>query len=554
MSAGFAKIERMFEDGDPLAAAGVRGTADLAGLQPAGLVAAVEASYRLESVLVARRLAAVAQLLRRRATAVERAEREHGYAVIDGFEQTTAEVAAAMNLSPTAASFLVSHAEALDVRLPKVAALFAEGRTDWRTVRLIISRTELVNDQKLMDRLDASMAARIATWQGWSKQRIVNAVDAAVRLADPDAARERRSAAEGDRFIGVSAKENGMAEVYGTVAAAAAAAFDQRLSQLAKQVCSADPRTLDQRRADALAALTEGRRLECGCRQPECPRRTDVVASNAAPTGAQVVVTVVASEQTVNGQGGLPGYLDGYGVIDAEQVRELAANASIRLADPRTSARAALRYQPSAALERAIRCRDLTCRFPGCCRPATHCDIDHTVPFNHQQPEAGGLTVASNLKCLCRQHHRLKTFGGWLDKQLADGTVIWTSPVGQTYRTSPAGVDLFPQSRAPACAAPPPNSRRRAKRRSARIAQARKHNREQRPVNDSRCKLEAAREEEIAARRFRNHMRDMLFLFKGAPSTSPFCRWVNDPREPEELPAEWTPDIELQPQPEDPPF
>ncbi|WP_394328731.1 DUF222 domain-containing protein, partial [Mycobacterium avium] len=44
-----------------------------------------------------------------------------------------------------------------------------------------------------------------------------------------------------------------MAEVHGSVAAAAATAFDRRLSQLAKQVCPADPRTLDQRRADALA-------------------------------------------------------------------------------------------------------------------------------------------------------------------------------------------------------------------------------------------------------------------------------------------------------------
>jgi hypothetical protein len=37
-------------------------------------------------------------------------------------------------------------------------------------------------------------------------------------------------------------------------------------------------------------------------------------------------------------------------------------------------------------------------------------------------------------------------------------------------------------------------------------------------------------------------MRDMLFTFKGAPSTSPFCTWVNDPREAEELPADWRPD------------
>ena len=27
-------------------------------------------------------------------------------------------------------------------------------------------------------------------------------------------------------------------------------------------------------------------------------------------------------------------------------------------------------------------------------------------------------------------------------------------------------------------------------------------------------------------------MRDMLFLFKGTPSTSPYCTWVNDPENP----------------------
>ena len=540
---------------DPLTSAGVDTPAAIADLAPTALVATVESSYRLESVLVARRLAAVAGLLRHRVGAAEQAEPEHGYAVIDGFEQTTAEVAAAMNLSPAAASYLVSHAEALDVRLPKMAALLAEGRTDWRTVRLIITRTDLVTDDKVMAELDDSLAARIANWHGWSKQRIVNAVDAAVRVADPDAARERRIAAEGDRYIGITAHDNGMAEVYGTVAAAAAAAFDRRLSQLAKQVCPADPRTLDHRRADALAALTEGRRLACACGLAECPSRVDVVGSEDGPAATQVVVTVVTGEQTILGQSDLPGYLEGYGVIDAEQVRELAATASLRLADPQTSAAAALRYQPSAALERAIRCRDLTCRFPGCSRPATHCDIDHTIPFNHDNPAVGGATVESNLKCLCRQHHRLKTFGGWQDRQLTDGTVIWTSPTGQTYRTAPAGVDLFPQAGAPACAAPSLNRRTRAKQRSARIAQARNHNRKQRPVNEAQRAYEEARNKEIADRKFRNHMRDMLFLFKGKPSDSPFCPWVNDPREPEELPPNWQPqNFRVEQQPDDPPF
>jgi hypothetical protein len=530
----------------------------VSSLDPAALVAVVESTHRQESALIARRMAAVAALLRHRAAATERAEHLRGHARIDAFEQTAAEIAAAMNLSPMAATYLVSNAEALDTRLPEVAALLADGRTDWRTVQLIISRTDLITDDELIAKVDQSLAARIGKWHGWSRQRIVNAVDAAVRATDPDAARERRAAAEDDRHIGINALDNGMAELYGTVAASAATAFDRRLSKLAKQVCPADPRTVDQRRADALAALAQGGRLACGCGQTDCPATSTESDTNREPGGAQVVINVVASDQTVHGDSTAPGYLEGYGVIDAAQVRKLAAAAaaSLRLADPLTSPAAALRYQPSAALERAIRCRDLTCRFPGCSRPAMVCDIDHTIPFNHGNPSAGGLTVAENLKCLCRQHHRLKTFhGGWLDSQLPDGTVTWRSPTGRTYWTSPAGADLFPPPRGPACAAPTPNARSRSKQRSARIAQARKHNRELRPVNEARRQLEEARKREIGARKFRNHMRDMLFLFKGTPSTSPFCTWVNDPREPEELPEDWTPD-EAAPAslPDDPPF
>ncbi len=538
---------------DPLAVAGVGDVAAIGGLDPAALVSVVAASHQVESTLVARRLAAVAALLRFRVAEAERAESSHDYADLDGYERAAAEVAAVMNLSPMAAGYLVSHAEALTTRLPNVAALLARGDTDWRTVRLIISRTELVTDPEVMGKLDAGLAARIGNWHSWSQQRIVNAVDAAVRVADPDAARERRVAAEEDRYIGMSALDNGMAEIYGTVAAAAASEFDRRLSELAKQVCPDDPRTLAHRRADALAALTEGRRLTCQCGNPECPSKIEAGAVEQAAGGAQVVVTVIAGKDTLTGADSRPAYLEGYGVIDAEQVRELAAAGLVRFADAAASPAAASRYQPSAALERFVRCRDLTCRFPGCSRRATYCDLDHTIPFNHQNPRAGGLTVASNLKCLCRQHHRLKTFGGWRDQQLADGTVIWTAPNGQTYRTAPAGVDLFPELGTSPCAPPPPNRRSRSKQRSARIAAARNHNREQRPINEERRRVEQARKDEIAARKFRNHMRDMLFLFKGKPSTSPLCTWINDPHESEELPPDWQPK-KPKPLPDEPPF
>ena len=97
-------------------------------------------------------------------------------------------------------------------------------------------------------------------------------------------------------------------------------------------------------------------------------------------------------------------------MIDAGQVRELAESAKLRPVEcPTVTPELALRYQASAALERWIRCRDVTCRFPGCDRPATHCDVDHTIPFNHANPAAGGLTVPGNLACYCREQMTRKT-------------------------------------------------------------------------------------------------------------------------------------------------
>jgi hypothetical protein len=497
-----------------------------------------------ESALMARRCAVIAALLALRTGEAEEADPDPGWSMITGFARTTAEVSAAMNMSPMGAQHLVAQAEALDTRLPKVAALLAAGVTDWRTVQLIISRTELVSDDALMARLDASLAERIGSWQCWSRRRIINAVDAAVRAIDPDAAKERRVRANDERHISVTPLPDGMAQVRGSLPATAGAAFDKRLAEMATSLCAKDSRTITQRRADALTALCEGRNLACDCGQPDCPARP--AESEPGTGGVQTVINVIATEATVVGESDQPGYLEGYGVIDADQVRELADTATIRPVEcPDVTEEEAMRYQPSAALERWIRCRDLTCRFPGCDRKAAICDIDHTQPFNHADPASGGWTVWWDLACYCREHHRLKTFhggpGGWRDEQLPDGTIVWTSPTGREYRSTPAGYDLFPQLRE-ACRAPTPRKRHRSQEQAKRIARARTKLREQRPVNAETRRVNYAIKREIELRKWRNHMRKMLILFKGGePSTSPWCTWVNEPFEPEELPPDWKP-------------
>jgi hypothetical protein len=459
--------------------------------------------------LMARRCAAIAALLAVRTDQAEQEDPDPGWSMITGFARTTAEVSAAMNMSPMGAQHLVAQAEALATRLPRVGALLAAGQTDWRTVQLIISRTGLVNDDTLMAELDASLAARIESWQCWSRRRIINAVDAAVRAIDPDAAKERRVRADDERHISVTPLPNGMAQVRGTLPATAGAAFDKKLSEMATSVCAKDSRTIAQRRADAATALSEGRNLACDCGQAECPARS--TDAESAPGGVRTVINVIATEDTVTGEGNQPGYLEGYGVIDADQVRELAESATIRPVEcPAVTPHEALRYQPSASLERWIRCRDLMCRFPWCDRKAAICDLDHTTPFNHTDPSAGGLTVPWGLACYCREHHRLKTFhggpGGWRDEQLSDGTIVWTSPTGRRYHTTPSGYDVFPQLRE-ACRAPTPRKRNHSKEKTKRIARARDKLREQRPVNAETRRVNRARKSEIELRKWRNQSR-----------------------------------------------
>ncbi len=263
-------------------------------------------------------------------------------------------------------------------------------------------------------------------------------------------------------------------------------------------LCPNDPRTMDQRRADAFAAVMAGRNLVCDCGSDECPTRTEDTEQSRG--GVLAVINVIATDTTVSGESEQPGgYLEGYGVIGADVVREIAQDAAIRPCEQPTVTEAqAHRYQPTAATARWVRQRDLTCRFPGCDRKASICDLDHTTPFNHADPASGGLTVPwGGLAAYCREHHRLKTFvsgsNGWRDEQLADGTIVWTSPTGREYRTTPIGAELFPQMR-PACGGEPtPRKRsRQRERKKTRVKYLRRKLAVQRPVNAAQRRLDYA--------------------------------------------------------------
>lgn len=127
------------------------------------------------------------------------------------------------------------------------------------------------------------------------------------------------------------------------------------------------------------------------------------------------------------------------GPITASQARDCAVGDPALwrrlLTDPATGTlveQSEHEYRPSRRLDRTIRSRDVTCRFPGCRRAATGgSDLDHTVPW------PAGPTAATNLASLCRRHHRLKHSPGWSVEQHEGGILQWTTPDGRKFATEP---------------------------------------------------------------------------------------------------------------------
>ncbi|MFB9958048.1 HNH endonuclease signature motif containing protein [Agromyces bracchium] len=269
----------------------------------------------------------------------------------------------------------------------------------------------------------------------------------------PEALATRRRRAADERRIQVDPAPDGMAWLSLFMEAERAVAIVDRLDSLAaasvarsagsRAVGPSDVRTPAQRCVDLAADLLMSGILDEGDVAPATRR--------IAPR-----VTVTVPVLSLLGVTDEPAELDGYGPIDAETARIIAAHApSVRrlLVDPETGAALSYgrtSYRVGADLAGYLRVRDGRCRFPGCTRRAVRSDIDHTTAWAH-----GGGTDADNLAHLCRTHHRLKHESGWRMANEPGGVIRWTSPAGHVLRTYPE-VPFDPVPRSSRVCAPPP--------------------------------------------------------------------------------------------------
>ncbi|MGH6655362.1 MAG: DUF222 domain-containing protein [Actinocrinis sp.] len=414
------------------------------GLSQAGAVDAVTACDRLVRHAQALLLRALGALGRRGGTSdLDRA-------------CTQAQVAVVLRLAPSTARARLELAGALAGRLPETLDALGQGRIGWAQANALVKAT-VVLDEGTARAVQARVLPRM---EAQSTAATRKAVRRAVLALDPHGAELRHRRQAQRRVLQVRSEPDGMATVslYTTasIAAALLAALDRHARQPQQE---GDKRTLDQRRADAMATLVLHGAGVCTCTGASAgadvsgdgvagsdgtqhPGTAAGAAGRAVLPAALVHVTVGIG--TLLGTDQQPGELRGHGPLGAAQARALAfAPGSLwrRLittpdgillhADPRT-------YRPPAALDRLVRLRDQYCTFPGCTMPAAYCDIDHIEPFNHADPEAGGPTTPENLQALCRHHHQLKTTGRWnATRDENSTTTTWTAPTGHTYTTEP---------------------------------------------------------------------------------------------------------------------
>jgi hypothetical protein len=164
------------------------------------------------------------------------------------------------------------------------------------------------------------------------------------------------------------------------------------------------------------------------------------LAGDDLPTrhGRRPSIQVTVPAATLLGLCDAPGDLDGYGPVDADTARAIAADPTATwrriLTDPQGQVLdyGTATYRPPQALRDLVIARDRTCTSPGCSRPARQCQLDHTVPFPN------GPTSERNIDAKCGVDHNLKTAGLLhAARNPATGATTWTDRHGTSYERLP---------------------------------------------------------------------------------------------------------------------
>jgi Domain of unknown function (DUF222) len=484
-----------------LGAVAGEGGEGLAGMSDDQLIGFLSGTRRMESHLAWAKMAALAEFASR--------PRRSDFAAD--------EVAAAFHLSWLSAAGEIGYASAVARRLPVTFALLAAGKLDPVHVKIIEDVTGILSDE------DAAVAdgklAQLAQDKTYAELR--RAANRLILTLDPEAARKRKERARREARVRAFREQSGNAGISGReLPSVEVLASMQHVEDRARALRDAGvPGTWEELKVRATLDLLQERDSR--------PLMAEPAASGSGPDGSGpdgpnpgqggpgsgpaprsagpslgALVTITVPHTALAGDTGPGGEVDGFGILDGADTRDLLAAAArdpatrwclTTLHPDQTAAAHACatgprpwqpahgppahgppgqgapgqgppgpvtlrglleflsitgltpvirgpcehtaaedRYRPSRQLAHRVRARNTTCTAVGCGRRAARCDLDHTDPHHD-----GGPTCECNLAPLCRHHHRCKQAEGWRLEQPAPGVLVWRTPAGRTYTTTP---------------------------------------------------------------------------------------------------------------------
>ncbi len=403
--------------------------------------------------------------------------RRPGWAVDEGYagvsEFFTAELSAVLNLGRRTAGHRYARAHTWLTKLPRTFAALQAGELDERRASELADVLQHTN-AAVAGQVEAALLPEAT---GLSVHKLRNRATALMVELDAEAADERCKEAEKTADVHVYPNAtDGRATLAADLPTDEAVECYDIVDQLAKMLkADGDPRRIGALRAHVLSLLI---------RRPADHEFPPVTAN----------VTVTADLDALGGISSAPGEVNGL-PITASHVRELLARVGalgltapeggslsfavtgpdgelLATLTPTDLTRLARRgcpqhpddscdcpiagpppatdaYEPTARQRAFVTSRDRRCRFPNCGQRVGWADLDHVIPHS-----CGGATDCADLCCLCRSHHRLKTFApGWRFTMTPDGVLSVTTPSGVTRTTRPPGMRPPPPAAEPE---PPP--------------------------------------------------------------------------------------------------
>lgn len=358
--------------------------------------------------------------------AAMRDDSEYGQASAEiALRSVRLELAAAMRISEYAVDKLIWLAEALIHRYPSAMASLRRTRITKQHATVIVEVLDGIEPELRDEVLGKALELAESQPVGTFRRQLAKLVE----TLRSDTLSERHEAAVQARRIHLQPESDSMGclSIFGPMVELQA--IHGRVTAMAKAI-KADPdetRTLDQIRADVASdLLIDG----------------DTTHTPAKARGIRATVAVTVPMLSLidpeGSRGAEPAVVEGVGPIPIERARELCGTATgfMRiLTDPERGMVLSVsrkRYETPEPLRRLVQWRADRCMAPGCGMPASRCEIDHSIAWQH-----GGHTSLTNLCPLCTGHHTVKHHGGWTVHLLPDGSLEWTSPTGRRYVVAP---------------------------------------------------------------------------------------------------------------------